>query len=192
MSIELAPILTSFIIVTLAELGDKTQIATIMLASRLKSFPVLIGSICGFLIVNAVCFLMGVYAHISIPYFWAKIGAAILFIIFGLLTLKSGRDENKFSLKSSSSALLTAFILVSSMELADKTNLAVLAIGLTGNSPLSAFIGIVISAFLMMSVSVAIGSRLIRTLKLKCFQMISSLSFILLGVYLLLEAIIIG
>ncbi|MCS7364451.1 MAG: TMEM165/GDT1 family protein, partial [archaeon GB-1867-035] len=103
---ELTSLLTSFILVTLAELGDKTQIATILLASKFKPFPVFIGGVFGFLIVNLLCFVLGCWIGFSIPYFWAKIFAAILFIFFGFLLLRNGGDEWRIDFKAGSSALI--------------------------------------------------------------------------------------
>ena len=78
------------------------------------------------------------------------------------------------------------------MELADKTNLAVLAISLESTSPFHAFIGVLLSALLVMSISVAIGAKLIRALRFKWIKLLSSASFIIFGLYLLIELLMLG
>lgn len=184
---ELASLLTSFILVTLAELGDKTQIAAILLASKFKPFPVFIGGVVGFLVVNLFCFILGCWACTSIPYFWARVGAALLFIVFGLLLLRNGGDKERIDFEAGSSALFTSFALISSMELADKTNLSVLALALNSSFPVMSFVGVVFSAFFMMGLSVTIGSKIRAFMRFKWVFYASSLSFILIGVYILME-----
>lgn len=81
-------ILSTFFLVFIAELGDKTQLATMLLASQNKSiWPVFLGSS-----LALVCSsLLGVFAGniISkyIPTNYLQTGAAIAFIVIGILLL---------------------------------------------------------------------------------------------------------
>jgi len=84
--------LPNFIVVALAfflaELGDKTQIMAFTLAAQLKSpISVLIGSVIGMFIADSIGFLFGRFAVQKMPEHYIKIGAGIIFIAFGLLTL---------------------------------------------------------------------------------------------------------
>ncbi|MCX7903094.1 MAG: TMEM165/GDT1 family protein [Caloramator sp.] len=84
--------LPNFVVVALAfflaELGDKTQIMAFTLAAQLKSpISVLIGSIIGMFIADSIGFLFGRFAVQKMPEHYIKIGAGIVFIAFGLLTL---------------------------------------------------------------------------------------------------------
>ncbi|MDO6355606.1 TMEM165/GDT1 family protein [Caloramator sp. CAR-1] len=84
--------LPNFIVVALAfflaELGDKTQIMAFTLAAQLKSpVSVLIGSVIGMFIADSIGFLFGRFAVQKMPEHYIKIGAGIIFIAFGLLTL---------------------------------------------------------------------------------------------------------
>ncbi|MEM1558580.1 MAG: TMEM165/GDT1 family protein, partial [Thermoproteota archaeon] len=51
MEFDLTPLLTSFTLVFLAELGDKTQICTIMLSSRSSAISVFSGAMTAFFVV---------------------------------------------------------------------------------------------------------------------------------------------
>ena len=72
----------------LAEMGDKTQIATIALAAHYKQ-PLLVisGTTLGMLLADVPAVFIGTLFASKIPMKWIHFSAAILFIIMGVLTL---------------------------------------------------------------------------------------------------------
>ncbi|MHA1215725.1 MAG: TMEM165/GDT1 family protein [Candidatus Thorarchaeota archaeon] len=77
-----------FSLVLFSELGDKSEIAIIALAST-SGFPlaVLVGAMIGFLVVNSVGVLAGDRAAAQLPARFIKYVTGAVFIIFGVLTL---------------------------------------------------------------------------------------------------------
>ena len=80
--------ITTFILVFLAELGDKTQLSTMLLAAHNESyFSVFLGAALA-LILNAV---IGVYLGSiiskSLPLYYIHLGGGIAFIILGILLI---------------------------------------------------------------------------------------------------------
>ncbi len=74
----------------LAELGDKTMLATVTLASQQQAFvPVWLGSSLGMVAADGIAILLGALAGKSIPRRPVQYGAAAIFIGFGLWTLAS-------------------------------------------------------------------------------------------------------
>ena len=72
----------------LAEIGDKTQIATVMLAARFESLAaVVIGTTLGMLIVNVPTVFLGRAAAARIPFKAVRIAAAALFAALGAWVL---------------------------------------------------------------------------------------------------------
>jgi len=76
----------------LAEMGDKTQVATVMLAARFAadawSFAaVTAGTTLGMLIANVPVVLLGERAMRRVPLHWVRRAAAALFTVLGLLVL---------------------------------------------------------------------------------------------------------
>lgn len=71
----------------LAEMGDKTQLATIALSSKYAAFPVavLLGTTTGMLIADGVGILAGVVLNKKIPAGILKLFAAGAFVVFGLI-----------------------------------------------------------------------------------------------------------
>jgi len=82
------PFLTIAITFFLAELGDKTMLATVTLASQLREFgPVWIGSTLGMVIADGLAMVLGVVAGRRLPTRVIKYGSATIFIVSGVLTL---------------------------------------------------------------------------------------------------------
>jgi len=72
----------------LAEMGDKTQIATVMLAARYHSLvAVVAGSTLGMMLANVPAVLVGEKAVKFVPIVWVHRIAALVFATLGLLVL---------------------------------------------------------------------------------------------------------
>jgi Ca2+/H+ antiporter, TMEM165/GDT1 family len=72
----------------LAEIGDKTQIATIVLAARFESLAaVVFGTTIGMLVANVPVVLVGKAASARIPFRAVRVVAALLFAAMGVYAL---------------------------------------------------------------------------------------------------------
>jgi putative Ca2+/H+ antiporter (TMEM165/GDT1 family) len=67
----------------IAELGDKTMLATITLASRYDVFGTWLGSTLGMVFADAIAIVVGRHLGKRLPERTVRIGAASLFVIFG-------------------------------------------------------------------------------------------------------------
>jgi putative Ca2+/H+ antiporter (TMEM165/GDT1 family) len=75
----------------LAEIGDKTQIATIGLAARFELFyPVVIGTTLGMMLANVPAVIIGDRIADRLPVRAIRITAAVVFAILGVVTLAGG------------------------------------------------------------------------------------------------------
>lgn len=80
--------LTTFGVIFLAEMGDKTQLAAMMLASQTgKPWAVLAGAILALAAVSAVGVAVGSALGHYLPLQWIKRAAGAAFIIIGALIL---------------------------------------------------------------------------------------------------------
>lgn len=76
----------TFILFFLAEIGDKTQIATVALAAQFQSVMlVTLGTTFGMLIANIPMIFIGQKLADHLPMLWIQRVAAMLFIVFGLV-----------------------------------------------------------------------------------------------------------
>lgn len=74
----------------LAELGDKTMLATIALATQENWFGVWIGSTLGMVAADALAIVVGAVLGRKLPERTIKIGAAVLFAVFGVWMILEG------------------------------------------------------------------------------------------------------
>jgi len=83
-------LLTTFGMIFLAELGDKTQLATFCLAADCNSrLSVFLGSAGALLLSSLIAVLFGTAISRFIPPVYIKTGAGIFFIVVGIWTLFS-------------------------------------------------------------------------------------------------------
>lgn len=88
---QLSIFTTTFIAFFLAEMGDKTQIATVALAARYPHYlAVVVGTTLGMLIANVPAVLLGERLANRLPTRWVHGVAAAIFAVLGVATLASG------------------------------------------------------------------------------------------------------
>ena len=80
--------LTTFGVIFLAEMGDKTQLAAMTMAAQSKRpWAVFIGSALALTAVSAIGVVVGSVIGNYIPLIWIKRAAAVAFIVIGVLIL---------------------------------------------------------------------------------------------------------
>jgi putative Ca2+/H+ antiporter (TMEM165/GDT1 family) len=83
--------LTTVMAFFLAEMGDKTQLATIALAAHFHSiWAVTIGSTAGMMAANGLAALFGQKVMTAVPMKWIRVAASALFVLFGVMILLRG------------------------------------------------------------------------------------------------------
>ena len=72
----------------LAEIGDKTQVATVVLAARYtETLWVIIGTTVGMLLANIPVILAGRWLMVRMPLATARISASVLFVVLAVVTV---------------------------------------------------------------------------------------------------------
>jgi Ca2+/H+ antiporter, TMEM165/GDT1 family len=85
---DLRVLLTTFGIIFLAEMGDKTQLAAMTMSAQTKKpWAVFIGASIALAAVSAIGVLVGGFVGDYVPLVWVKRVAAIAFIVIGVLML---------------------------------------------------------------------------------------------------------
>ena len=80
--------LTTFGVIFLAEMGDKTQLAAMTMSAQTKKpWAVFIGSAVALTAVSAIGVVVGGVVGNYVPLEWIKRAAAVAFIIIGVLIL---------------------------------------------------------------------------------------------------------
>ncbi|PUE06324.1 hypothetical protein B9Z51_16030 [Limnohabitans sp. T6-5] len=82
--------LTTVVAFFLAEMGDKTQIATVMLAAQYPSwFMVVAGTTLGMMLANAPVVWLGDAITQRVPLRWVHLSSAVIFAVLGVVALLS-------------------------------------------------------------------------------------------------------
>lgn len=120
-----SPFWTVAIAFFIAEMGDKTQLATVALAAKYQSvFPVLAGTTAGMLIADAIGIGIGIVMGKKIPERAVKWIAALIFIGFGLWGLYEYVPEDVLSLPIALSGIVAIATAVYWIGRDDVRNLA--------------------------------------------------------------------
>lgn len=77
----------------LAELGDKTMLSTVTLATKYPAVYVWLGSTVGMVISDGIAIIVGQMLGKSLPQKLVKIGAAVIFFAFGIFGVFQGARE---------------------------------------------------------------------------------------------------
>lgn len=81
-------IFTTFLIVFIAELGDKTQLQTMLLATQSNTlWPVFVGASMALILSSLLGVIAGSYLTRYVPASYLQTSAGVVFIVIGILTL---------------------------------------------------------------------------------------------------------
>ncbi|GGI86167.1 UPF0016 family membrane protein [Shewanella gelidii] len=178
----------TFGVILLAEIGDKSQLVCMTLASKHRAKTVAIGAITAFALLNILAVTVGGSLSQLIPKQWITIAAALLFALFGLHSLLSKEDneEGVSQMKSARGVLLTTFMMIFLAELGDKTQLAVITLSTT-HRPLAVWLGATLALATSALMGIYAGRKLLARLNINLLHRISGLFFIGLAILLLLD-----
>jgi Ca2+/H+ antiporter, TMEM165/GDT1 family len=168
-------------VVALAEMGDKTQLLSFLLAARLKRKPPIIAGI--FLATLANHFLagsVGVWAASLVSRQVLKWIVALLFFAFGAWALKPDTLEEDTKLRGTGVFLTTliAFFLV---EMGDKTQLATIALAARYDSIVAVVLGTTLGMMIANVPAVWVGEALAQRVNMKVMRGVAAALFVLLG-----------
>jgi putative Ca2+/H+ antiporter (TMEM165/GDT1 family) len=172
--------LSTFTLIALAEIGDKSQLVCMTLAARHRHWPVILGATTAFLILNALAVLFGAGVAAWVPERVTAGLVAVLFGAFGIHALYKQDDGESEGVveKSSHGIFLTTLLLILVAEFGDKTQIAVA--GLAGSfDPLPVWLGAT-TALVMVSVfGVWAGRTVLQRLPLVWLHRVSGGVFLL-------------
>lgn len=186
------PLIISFILVFISELGDKTQLLVLSFSSKLRVSTILLGVALGSLLSHGIAITFGsILGSIenNTIHFLLELITYISFLIFGFFTLFSNKkndNENTSSLKNISKLKLNyIFIIAFSIaigELGDKTFLSSIGLGIQYPTQkifliLGAILGMVVSDF----IAILLGKFLSKKLPENIIEKFSGILFLIFG-----------
>lgn len=180
---------TSFALVALAEIGDKTMLLALVLAARFRQpVPIVLGILFATLANHFIAALLGVHIAglLDGPLF--RIAVAAGFIIMGLWTLVPDKFEEKDRSRHGNGAFLTTLIAFFLVEIGDKTQVATIALGARYGDALPVTLGTTLGMLAANVPAVILGEALVKRLSLALIRYVAAASFVALGLFMLIQA----
>lgn len=168
-------------LVALAEMGDKTQLLSFVLAARLrKPWTILAGILSATLLNHALAgglgyMLAGWISRTAV--IWTT---GIAFIGFGLWTLRPDSLDENLELHEGSIFAATALAFFVA-EMGDKTQFATIALAARFLAPLQVVLGTTLGMMLANIPAVWLGDKLAHRVPMKALRIVAALLFIAMG-----------
>jgi putative Ca2+/H+ antiporter (TMEM165/GDT1 family) len=159
--------LSTFTLVALAEIGDKSQLVCMTLAARHRHLPVLLGATTAFAILNALAVLFGAGIAAWVPERLMAGIVAAMFAAFGMHALLTAEDADLEDVKETPGhgVFFTTLLLILVAEFGDKTQIAVA--GLAGSmTAMPVWLGATVALVLVSALGIWAGRTLLQRLPL--------------------------
>ena len=169
-------------LVALAEMGDKTQLLSFVLAAKLKRpWPIVGGIFVATLANHFLAGWVGAWLATLVSPEVLKWTIALSFFAFGLWALKPDTldGEREYSGRSAFVTTLVAFFVV---EMGDKTQLATVALAARFDSLAAVVMGTTVGMLVANAPAVWLGEALAHRVNMTWMRRIAALLFVLLGV----------
>jgi Ca2+/H+ antiporter, TMEM165/GDT1 family len=192
-----ADLATAFVVLLLAELGDKSQLLALTFATRFRWWQVLVGvAVAATVLLGVASALGGALGALLPERAIAAVGGA-LFLGFaawtGARVPAAGRDDDPDGTGATStpgarSALPTVIGAFLVAELGDKSMFATAALA-GARDPVAVWLGAAAGMTVAAGLAVAVGVLLHRRLPARRLQQVAVLAFALVGLVLIVEAV---
>ncbi|MDR2088374.1 MAG: TMEM165/GDT1 family protein [Clostridiales Family XIII bacterium] len=169
--------------VTLAEMGDKTQLLAMAFAAKYRSAQVLAGVFLATAINHALAVAAGhLVTRFASAQFWIQAAASLSFILFGLWTIRGDRLEGEDKRSSKFGPVLTVATAFFIAEMGDKTQLTTIALAAKlPAAPLAVLAGTTAGMLIADSIGIVAGVVLRRKIPERKIKFVSASAFMLFG-----------
>ena len=179
---------TSTAIVALAEIGDKTQLLAILLATRFRQpLPIILGILVATLANHALAALLGASAaaFLDSPVFRYAIGAS--FIAMAAWALVPDKFDDDDAPKPRFGAFLTTLIAFFLVEMGDKTQVATIALGAQYHDVVAVTAGTTLGMMIANVPAIFLGHELLKRVDLAKVRLVAAGLFLVIGLWVLAQ-----
>lgn len=170
----------AFIIITIAEMGDKTQLLAMTFATKYNTKKVLIGVGIGSMLNHGLAILFGTILARYIDLNYLQILGGAMFLIFGLWGLRTD-DGDEDEVKEKYGPVLTVALAFFIGELGDKTQLAAMTISTYANFATFVLAGTVLGMVFTSSIGIFVGVKIGDRVPEIYIKLLSSIIFLIFG-----------
>ncbi|MFM7061352.1 MAG: TMEM165/GDT1 family protein [Actinomycetes bacterium] len=181
--------LVAFGVVFVAELGDKSQLMVLTLATRFPAWRVLGAITVATALIHLISVLVGGAVAAVLPTEAITVAAGLAFIGFGIWTLRGddGPDEGT-TVSGGRSPIVAAAVAFFLAELGDKTMLASMTLA-ARNGILGTWVGATVGMVAADAIAVLVGATLGRRLPARAIRLLAAGLFLAFGVLLVAEGL---
>ena len=183
--------LLSFVVIFVAELGDKSQLMAMTFAARYRFWTVLSAITAATAVVHLCSVALGSFVGASLPLAPIKVLAGLAFVAFGFWTLRGDElsdDEESKANRPTRSAFFAVAIAFFLAELGDKTMLATITLA-TSEGWFGTWVGSTVGMVAADALAIGVGAVLGRNLPEKSIKIGAAALFFLFGAWLILEGV---
>lgn len=182
--------LTATLLVALAEIGDKTQLLSFVLAARLRRpWPIIAGIFVATLANHALAGWVGSWIAGVLSPDLLRWSTGLVFIAFGLWALKPDQlDEDETPPATTTSVFMTTTVAFFLAEMGDKTQFATVALGARFDALTAVVFGTTLGMLIANVPAVLIGERLAQRLPLHAIRWAAAGVFVATGLITLFQA----
>ena len=174
--------LTSTGLVAVAEIGDKTQLLAIVLATRFRRpLPIIAGILLATLANHALAAFAGQVAAAFLEGQWFRLAVAASFVAMGLWTLVPEKLDEDEQPRARGGAFLTTLVAFFLVEMGDKTQIATVALGARFENLIAVTAGTTLGMMIANAPVVWLGERITRRVPIRAVHVVSAVIFLVLG-----------
>ncbi|MEN2997695.1 MAG: TMEM165/GDT1 family protein [Brevinematia bacterium] len=178
---------TSFFVILLAEIADKTMFLTIGLSTKLKKLQLILGIFLATVVVMLIPVLLGEWLNRILPKATLILASGLLFIIIGIFWFlereESKEGEKTFNLPD----FLKAFLVFFLAEMGDKTQLSTFSLAIRFDDLLPVWIGASLGLFLPNLIIAFLCCTFLAKLNTKVLRFVAGGIFLAIGIIVILE-----
>lgn len=177
----------------LAELPDKTALASLVLATRFKPMVVFVGAAAAFVIQSLIAILIGGLFTL-LPEAIVHRAAGVLFLVFAFFMWRRSDEEEEKKVEEETAGkkggfiegIWTTFMVVFLAEWGDLTQLATATLEAQYRDPVTVFVGATLALWAVAGVAIVIGNRAGKLFNPEITKRIAAVIFAILGIALLI------
>jgi putative Ca2+/H+ antiporter (TMEM165/GDT1 family) len=178
---SIAAFTASFLLIVLAEMGDKTQFLAMSLATRYNAYKVLFAIFLATVLNFGIMVLIGQFLTTIMPLYVISLAASLSFIGFGLWTLRAEKPKDKAAKASKFGIIGAVSVPFFIAEFGDKTQLATISLAADYQNALSVLIGATLAMLVADGIGIAVGVVLGKHIPEKTIKWVSAAIFIVFG-----------
>ncbi len=177
----------SYTTVAIAEIGDRSLLVAMLLGARYQRFvPVFLGMAAGLFANQLLSAFVGVWLFSVLPAHWHGPLVAIAFIAMAVWVLIPEGDDHGTGGRSAHSIFLATAIAFFVLEMADKTQLAVVVLAGSSGSLVAVVLGATLGILTVTTPALFLGQRFARRLPLRALRIAAAVLFVAIGAWILL------